>query len=264
MIDLSSTAGAACVAAKRTRRGHRRGRQLDAAAFTLLELLVVVAIIAVLAGMLMPAVGTVRRQAQTLQCASNMRQTGMAMSLYAADNRGTLFFWAYDNPTGVETTWARKIYDLQYLDVATTACCPYWGRQIGFNALNQYNGYGFRIFTGVSGLFVNTPAGASYPATYEQDFRLNRVPRSASHAVLADTSDMNPGAIGQQFVEWYAAYGEGAIHFRHALKSTVLFADNHVEGCDKARIVSMLTAEYNDPHLAIWAADADGKKITIN
>ncbi len=70
-----------------TRFTRHAGRESSALGFTLIEVIVVVAVISLLMSLLLPALGAVRRTAQQTECLSNLRQIGVAHQMYMNLNR---------------------------------------------------------------------------------------------------------------------------------------------------------------------------------
>src|SRR3954453_22791248 len=82
------------------RANRRHGR----CAFTLVELLVVIGIIAVLIGILLPVIGRARDQANTTACQATMRQLGQLIYAYSVEFKGSVPFSYYTaSGTGSQT-----------------------------------------------------------------------------------------------------------------------------------------------------------------
>src|SRR5687768_5605786 len=131
-------------------------------AFTLVELLVVVAILGLLIALLLPVSSQAKRKAQTTKCISNLRQLGLATLMYAADNEERLTrLWVDVNGAGPRNppsyTWRKPLHD--YLQSRDVQFCPGAPKLASWDV--STNEWGL---SGYGAVFVHHETGSPTPA----------------------------------------------------------------------------------------------------
>ncbi|MFA5292313.1 MAG: type II secretion system protein [Phycisphaerae bacterium] len=136
--------------------------------FTLVELLVVISVIALLLGIMIPVLSAARGKAQTIVCASNLRNYGLALPMYAQDNSNKSPFmvsWLYSQATIQKGVTDRKCpkecrwhYDK---DVPDGSLWPYLKNK-NVNLCPTYRSYALVSKCGYSGHSKATPFNPIY------------------------------------------------------------------------------------------------------
>jgi prepilin-type processing-associated H-X9-DG protein/prepilin-type N-terminal cleavage/methylation domain-containing protein len=204
--------------ATRTRSTPSRAPNPDA--FTLVELLVVIGIIAVLIGILLPALGRARDHANQLKCMANLRQLGQAMFIYVGDNKGMMPFGAvFKNDTlpgppaytwtGESTDWTillLNVMNKRGLDYTTNTTggsntpgmravflCPQVSVEPGANTIFTHYSAHPRILPDLKTDDRTKPS----PRPGLKSYRLARIKRTAEMAAIFDATVSDPSGVGQ-------------------------------------------------------------------
>jgi prepilin-type N-terminal cleavage/methylation domain-containing protein/prepilin-type processing-associated H-X9-DG protein len=218
--------------------------------FTLVELLVVMAIISILAAILLPALTRARIAARSANCKSNLRQIGMAVEMWKGDhneqyppacnNAFTKFWWGkrkgYAKDAVVDVS---KGYLATYLKGGSIDACPQFVTSRfdlvckGATAGYAYNSY----YVGGDGANI-LPDWSNWPGMPAMDAE---VKNPSQTVMFCDSAQIDPFSGSSRMREnWLldppsmnynppSPYTpQPLVHFRHGGMANVLFCDGHV------------------------------------
>ena len=217
----------------RLRSGNSRRGDSPANAFTLIELLTVIAIIGILAAILIPVARSVREQARAAQCTSNLRQNALALIMMIEDNEGILLTHRSGAGAGRDL-WTLQLIDGGYVDEGAREVffCP---SNDAYDPMEEgwpFWTYGLNMFG--DGRSVS-PEDRSNQMYY---FNLNQLREPSRRFMLVDSGE--PSGKRQRFrISSGQARDMDGVHLRHGGRANVVFYDGHVETSD-ARMLEEL------------------------
>jgi prepilin-type N-terminal cleavage/methylation domain-containing protein/prepilin-type processing-associated H-X9-DG protein len=198
-------------------------------AFTLIELLVVIAIIAILAAILFPVFATAREKARQSSCASNMKQIGMAMKMYASDTDEMGADYPYQvRDDGAWVSWNEAVYP--YVKSKAVYLCPSAEQNpdtvvqalygaTGYTAANGFSVGSTYIWDGQNPYaYYGSPAGVTAPTA---EFRGSFAPcTSQNSAGQARCASFATGPV-------YGQYGLKGLEFLDRPSETTMLQEGY-------------------------------------
>ncbi|GEM_PF-3011788 len=170
-------------------------------AFTLIEMMVVVAILVLLIALMLPTLQGVRITAQRTRCGTNMRSLAVALQSYFYDNNGLKPCFYYTNGGGsayrlADTFW--PVLLAPYLSISGTA-----NRPLSVDNRGHYYAFAQQLYSGSayrSALFCPNSTDYQYPQTHPVDFTI--APDFSSSSNESNYRNINCTSYGTVAFNW--------------------------------------------------------------
>ena len=227
--------------------------------FTLIELLIVIAIIAILASMLLPALNKSRDKARAIQCTSNIKQSATGMTMYANDYNNLVQIYLYTG--AVEYRWNRRLYESKYITNRNIFVCP--TAEPRKYTSDSYT-YGAIMSIPAKDKIELTSTGANPRWTF---LRLGNLKKPSNYLILGDNGYSNRVTFPAQFLWQYASMyfsGDYSIHFRHQNQANIAFADGHVKASAGADVAANARIMYSPTNPTVKVLTQNGTVVQVN
>ncbi len=209
-------------------------RKVKIRIFTLIELLIVIAIIAILAGMLLPALNAAREKARAIKCAGNLKQYGMAIAMYAHTYQDYLLIQnPVNHKTGtigyiyqwggyIQTELMPKMRETDWKAGRSINSCPSRNKNYGA-ALTGYEQEAISYAHNTLALGAQAQ-GANPDATH----KMSRLKQPAFYVGFCDSEVWCIGSSGVLAKgRWNGSKEYDYVSFRHGNRSNAVFIDGH-------------------------------------